>query len=292
MLELVSKVEMVSTGLFGRKDEGAVAATSEPLYVIGAGFARTGTSSLKLALETLGLRVYHMTENVKNHNLPLWHAWSAAKSPEERARAIDGIVDELASRGFNATTDFPASLAYEELLGHYPSAKVLLSVRSKGEVWAASVLSTIARFGPLSKYPPWRFFESLRMNVETHEYIWQTIGAPTVDGLPLRDDLAAAHDSWIDKVRATVPSDKLLVHEAKDGWKPLCEFLSPEFEQQCADILKSGVPYPHANDTSKMQTFIALSQIISFLFCSAPLLVIFLCARRFFVKFYRKPKRI
>jgi hypothetical protein len=46
------------------------------LEVIGAGFGRTGTMSLKVALETLGFGpCYHMTEVFANpENVELWEA--------------------------------------------------------------------------------------------------------------------------------------------------------------------------------------------------------------------------
>ncbi|KAJ8611792.1 hypothetical protein CTAYLR_007722 [Chrysophaeum taylorii] len=220
---LAQNAAVVAKGMFGKAQ---VAPAASELHVIGAGLGRTGTSSLKLALESLGLKVYHMRENISNQHWPLWRAWSRSTSPEESARAIEGIARGLSSHGFNATTDF--------------RPKVVLSVRSSGEVWATSVLSTIARFVPLMRYPPWSFFEGKVFDVGVINYGWELLGAPPVGGLPLQKDLAAAHDSWIDKVRATVPPDKLLIHEAKHGWKPLCEFLAPEFEQPCADILASG----------------------------------------------------
>jgi len=89
--------------------------------VIGAGFGRTGTMSLKVALETLGFGpCYHMMELLAYPE----HAdvWEAARRGE--AVKWDGILGE-----YDAAVDWPACTFYEELMERYPEAKVLLSVR-------------------------------------------------------------------------------------------------------------------------------------------------------------------
>ncbi len=32
-------------------------------------------------------------------------------------------------------------------------------------------------------------------------------------------------DKWAEQVKATVPQERLLIFEAKQGWDPLCKFL-------------------------------------------------------------------
>jgi len=104
------------------------------MKVIGAGFGRTGTTSLKAALETLGFGpCYHMTE-VFAHP---WHAdvWVAAARGE--TADLDAVLE-----GYESTVDWPACAFYEEIMQRHPEAKVLLSVRDP-ERWYESTRGTI-----------------------------------------------------------------------------------------------------------------------------------------------------
>ena len=62
-------------------------------------------------------------------------------------------------------------------------------------------------------------------------------------------------DSWVTHVKNTVPSDRLLVFEAKQGWNPLCEFL---------DLPIPIDPYPHVNDAASMLTLFKILRLISY----------------------------
>src|SRR5439155_9959701 len=100
------------------------------LRVVGAGLGRTGTGSLKLALERLlGGPSYHMREVFgRPEHVPVWHA------------AVNGEVpdwdDFLAD--YVAAVDWPASSFWPELSEAFPEAVVLLSVRDP-HAWFASV---------------------------------------------------------------------------------------------------------------------------------------------------------
>ena len=91
------------------------------LEVIGAGLGRTGTLSLKLALEHIGLgKCYHMSEMIAHlrTHLPLWVA--AAKGQPQ----WDAIFD-----GYRSSTDYPGCMFWRELVAKYPDAKVILTTR-------------------------------------------------------------------------------------------------------------------------------------------------------------------
>jgi Sulfotransferase domain len=93
--------------------------------VIGAGFGRTGTMSLKVALESLGFGpCYHMTEVFAHpKHTGFWiSAWR--REPAD----WDGVLG-----GYEAAVDWPASTFYEELMERHPDAKVILSVRDPDE---------------------------------------------------------------------------------------------------------------------------------------------------------------
>ena len=105
-----------------------------PLKVIGAGLGRTGTMSLKVALEGLGFdRCYHMVEVLAHpEHVRVWDAAS-------RGEPVDW---EALFRGYRATVDYPGCNFYQEYLRLYPEAKVILTVRDPGR-WYDSARQTI-----------------------------------------------------------------------------------------------------------------------------------------------------
>src|SRR5262245_50709202 len=106
------------------------------LRVIGAGFGRTGTLSLKAALEQLGFNpCYHMVE-VLSHpdHIARWRAIGEGQAAEWEALFA----------GYQAAVDVPASEYYAQLMQAYPEAKVVLTVRDP-EQWYESASSTIFR---------------------------------------------------------------------------------------------------------------------------------------------------
>ena len=109
------------------------------LKVIGAGFGRTGTKSLQLALEKLGFTdCYHMEALFRNpHHVKHWQDAHNKNNPD-----WESLFD-----GYQACVDFPASIYYNELAQNYPEAKVVLSTRD-AEKWYQSALSTIFSFDP------------------------------------------------------------------------------------------------------------------------------------------------
>jgi hypothetical protein len=212
--------------------------------VIGAGFGRTGTWSLKAALEVLGFGpCYHMTEVFAHPG----HAdfWSSAW----RGEPVDweGVLGD-----YGATVDWPACTFYEDLMERYPEAKVLLSVRDP-ERWYESTRSTIyelnmlidssaiARliFG-LSSLLVFGGFAGGRSSM-VNDLIWQG----TFDGR-FEDEAYAieVYERHNDEVKRRVPSGRLLVYEVQDGWGPLCEFL---------DVPEPEGPFPRLNDAAQMR---------------------------------------
>ncbi len=179
------------------------------LKVIGAGVGRTGTYSLKLAINQLGFGPCHHMEEVL-HNMPaqvpLWLAASDG-SPDWRA-----IYD-----GYGSAVDWPTARFFRELNEAYPDAKFVLTVRSP-ESWAASYSHTIQKLVAERAQTPVEVHEWLEM---VYKVISQT-GFP--DGLTL-DQLMAAFVAHNEAVKAAIPADRLLIFEVKQGWQPLCDFL-------------------------------------------------------------------
>ncbi len=114
------------------------------LKVVGAGLARTGTASLKLALEhLLGGPCYHMLEVFANPgHIPVWHRAAHGQLP-----SWNSFLD-----GYRAAVDLPASAFWQELAAASPGALILLSVRDTAEQWWDSASQTV--FDPSRLSPP------------------------------------------------------------------------------------------------------------------------------------------
>jgi hypothetical protein len=198
-----------------------------PLQIIGAGFGRTGTLSLKTALEQLGYPCYHMVECFPK-GPPHWRLW-------EQAMAGRPDWDAL-FEGFTATVDFPACTSYRALADYYPNAKVILTVRDP-EKWFQSVQDTIFA-------PHWMEFLP---SSEAGPYMQATINDYFDDRMHDREHLIRRFNEHTEAVKAAIPQERLLVFEAVHGWEPLCKFLG------------HPVPdgdYPHVNDTQATKDII------------------------------------
>jgi hypothetical protein len=193
-----------------------------PLKVIGAGLGRTGTVSLKLALEQLGVgRCYHMTELLAHpEHLPQWQ------------RAIDGQPDWSALfAGYGATVDYPACIYWRELADLYPQAKVILTERDPDE-WFASTQATI-------------FSAVLRERGAGSPIAFVLKKLDALHGN--LDDRAAMVDSFRRHSRAVIDGiarQRLLVYQVEQGWEPLCEFLG---------VPVPDTPFPRANTRAEFQ---------------------------------------
>ena len=195
------------------------------LKVIGAGLGRTGTYSLRLALQDLGFGpCFHMEEVAKNLSvqIPLWNA------------ALDGNPNWAAIYdGHNSAVDWPTARFYQELNASYPDAKFILGVRDP-RTWAESFSETIHQLTFKTDDPPPQFRDWLAV---VGRLIRQNCIPP--DGS--LDELEAAFIAHCESVEAAIPAERLLVHDVRDGWAPLCAFLG---------VPVPDVPFPHTNDRS------------------------------------------
>ncbi len=204
------------------------------LRVIGAGFGRTGTMSLKVALEQLGLGPsYHMTELVHNPSHP--EQWAAAG----RREPIDW---HQLYRRYRSTVDWPGCLFYRELADSFPQAKVILTVRDPDR-WYDSVLNTLfslktATDSYLATQP-----EASRPVIFYNSRIWDEVFGGRFADRAHAIEVYRRHNA---EVRATVPADRLLVYQVSQGWQPLCEFLQLPVPDQA---------FPHLNDRQAFRDY-------------------------------------
>lgn len=181
------------------------------LSVIGAGFGRTGTMSLKKALEQLGFwPCHHMEEVFKNPwQLPFWER--AAKG-----KTVDW--DEI-FQGYGASVDWPSAHYWKELAAFYPNSRVVLSVRPP-ELWWDSFSATIKRLLEIREQIPDHYPRAV---IEMAD---QIVREQTFGGSLEKDRVLTAFQNRIDEVKRTIPAERLLIFEVTQGWQPLCEFLN------------------------------------------------------------------
>jgi hypothetical protein len=210
--------------------------------VVGAGFGRTGTMSLKAALEELGFGpCYHMIEVFEHpEHVGFWEAaW--------RGEPVDWN-DFLG--GYEATVDWPACTFYEELLQRHPDAKVLLSVRHP-ERWYESTRDTIYRISKITagsrlSRAVFAFVGLFVSGVFGISRMGNDISRQgTFDGrFDDREHAVEVFERHNEEVKRRVPAEKLLVFEVREGWGPLCEFLGVE---------EPAKPFPRLNDAAEMR---------------------------------------
>lgn len=179
------------------------------MHVIGAGVGRTGTYSLKLAINRLGLGpCHHMEAVIQNMagQVPLWQA------------ALDGRPDwDAIFAGFGSAVDWPTATFFRELAVSYPSAKFVLTHRDPQD-WADSFGETIFKvMSTRGAAPP-----------ERKAWLAMAYGVVARSGFSEgmdRNALIAGFIAHNQAVQAAIPASRLLVFQVKEGWEPLCRFL-------------------------------------------------------------------
>ena len=200
-----------------------------PLGVIGAGFGRTGTLSLKGALEHLGFGPYHMIEVIdRPEHVDFWQRAAAGT-------AVDW--DEILA-GYRAAVDWPACSFYAELAARFPEAKVILTARDP-ERWYQSAWQTI--FPRITRpVSPDDALAWARIRMQRKIVIEQAFGGDIED----REHALAVFRQHVAEVQRAIPPERLLVYRVADGWEPLCRFLERPVPDQ---------PFPHVNASDEFR---------------------------------------
>lgn len=206
-----------------------------PPRVIGAGYGRTGTQSLKAALEHLGYQpCYSMVDVVlkrpgwNDGHLEAWHAFVCQGHPMNWGW--------LFAR-YEACLDAPVHYCFRELTEAFPEAAVVLTVRD-----------------PQSWFESWQALQetSERVRVATerdsHMRQWgellQALRARAFGDAVGRDATIRVFQKRVAEVQATVSPDRLLIFDVQQGWAPLCAFLGRPVPD---------VPFPHVNDRETLK---------------------------------------
>lgn len=204
------------------------------LKVIGAGFGRTGTLSLKLALEQLGFD-------------PCYHMLEVGKHPEHvadwrRAAAGEPVNWTKLFENHQATVDWPSCNYWEAQLAAFPDAKVILSERDP-EAWYASIMNTIYPSSAKARAKARNESDAAALErlAMVYEVIWDGVFEGRMDDKAHVIDCYLAHN---ERVKRLLPSTQLLTFNPADGWPPLCEFL------RCP---QPDAPFPRVNSTAEFK---------------------------------------
>jgi len=198
------------------------------LRVVGAGVGRTGTASLKRALELLLQgRCYHMLEVLAEPDADLF--WAAVvRGEREDLRSVLG--------GFVAAVDWPTTAFWRELAAENPDALILLSTRESPDRWWTSYEATIVRI--------------LKERIASDDALLARHGAMVVEllrktftrGWDEREQAIAAYERHNEEVRACADAERLLEWQPGDGWEPICAALG---------FAVPDVAFPHENTTAE-----------------------------------------
>ena len=200
------------------------------LEIIGAGFGRTGTRSLQIALQEIGFGpCYHMMELFEHpEHAPVWHG-AADGAPTDWRALLDG---------YRAAVDWPACYFWRELMAEFPNAKVLLTERDP-ESWYNSISRTIfeiiARADAMADDP----VRGPQIRMSRYVVRDKTFGG-NID----KDHVLAVYKAHNEAVKREVPPEKLLVYDVKEGWEPLCAFL---------DVPVPDTEFPRTNSAEEFR---------------------------------------
>ena len=223
------------------------------IKVLGIGLGRTGTLSMKIALEELGfIPCHHMRDTIT----------SMADRNHYLTRLLHDEEDEEALRayfaGYKAAVDQPGNMFFRQLMKMNPDLKLILTVRDTAEQWEKSVKDTI--FSGSNTSVTRRCLDNLLHalfqpdSVTTiHQIIEKTLGVNPTDH---KTDLIKMYDDWNAMIKETVPADRLLVFNVKQGWGPLCGFLGVDIPDK---------PFPRLNNTAEWKLNVAKYVTVQYL---------------------------
>src|SRR5437868_1353903 len=195
------------------------------LKVVGAGLGRTGTHSLKVALEQLlGEPCYHMIEVFASpEHVPQWHQAVLGNMPD---------WGELFA-GYGAAVDWPAATFWQQQSEAFPDSLILLSTRDSAGWWRScdNTIFQVFRSADQNMPPEWTAMV---------KDLFRQFAGDSLD----EASAIASYERHNDHVRATAPPDRLLEWHPGDGWEPICRALGVDVPED---------PFPHVNTTEEFR---------------------------------------
>ena len=205
------------------------------LQVIGSGVGRTGTHSLKLALEQLGFgKCYHMEELLREPDRLVYFKQA------EKGEAVDW--DALFD-GYNSAVDYPVARYYKQIIPAYPNAKIIHTIRD-ADSWYNSAMETIfwaskpsfARIFKMMIRMP--FSSAIRERFPVLKYNGEMVDSIFGNNLKDKQEVIKRYNAINHETLNFLPKDRSLVYEVKQGWEPLCKFLN---------VPIPSTPFPRSN---------------------------------------------
>jgi len=197
--------------------------TKAALEVIGSGFGRSGTDTMRVALNALGYKTYHMKEILENGltaHMETWH--ELLKNGCDDEAASKALYEDL---GYTAAVDFPTSACWEALMWAYPMAKIVHTQRKSGEDWYASasdsILSLMQKFpfNIFKRIDPF-FIHFAKMS----DQLWGRIMKRAMEASLDPGFIIAAYDANNVRVLEMVTPDRLLIHDQRRAGHPCATF--------------------------------------------------------------------
>jgi hypothetical protein len=208
------------------------------LTLINAGLGRTGTTSLKAALDRLDCGPsFHMFDIVGDaERLRQWEKVVCDGERPDWTALFDG---------YQAAVDGPCALYYRQLSQAFPDAKVILTVRD-ADSWYRSTHDTLYQFALRSMAnPPEPGSAQARLLRITRAMVWDGLfGGRFAD----KDHAIDVYHRHNEDVVRTLGADNVLVYDVQQGWEPLCDLLGVEVPREA---------FPRTNDTASMRQRIA-----------------------------------
>ncbi|CAH8431385.1 unnamed protein product [Schistosoma margrebowiei] len=244
---------------------------SNELLIIGAGQMRTGTTSLKFALQLLfNQPCYHMYDVIYKYQESHIKKWIKIFNMHQKCVNIEKANWNDIFNECKFAVDYPTCVFYKDLMNIYPNAKVILTIRDT-DSWISSCRATTASDMVMTKHITFTEniiyrLRGLRSLPILHDRMYTKAFGSNYDQMT-DDELKNAFIKWNQEVINYVPKDRLLIFDPNDGWKPLCEFLNIPIPE--------NVPFPHLNKRIDLRNrllkyrflaqFLNFSFIISFL---------------------------
>ena len=214
------------------------------MHVIGAGFGRTGTLSLKAALEQLGFApCLHMVDLIRTGERVELVGRGGGRRSGRLAGGVGGLRgDRGLARVFVLRA---ADGGVPGRQGRPDGARLGRVVRQhRAHVYAAQAAIRENELSGGTQPPP-----SAELMRVISTLIWDgTFGGRFTE----RDHAIAVFERHNEAVKATVPADRLLVYEVAEGWEPLARFLGVE---------RPDTPFPRLNDTAAFREMVGMAAL-------------------------------
>ncbi|XP_076801702.1 uncharacterized protein LOC143446098 [Clavelina lepadiformis] len=247
------------------------------MKVILAGFSKTGTKSMAVALRELGFIVYDYMDHFWYHDKEWERIFEKGATDEDFRQMYDGV---------DAVTGAPVFYVWEEIHHAFPDAKIVLTTkeverwyRSRCKQGTELARNKLYQLVQILSPTGWRYFKFYQGFVRM------------VYGLSMKNpfDFSQFKNATLNKANfrhhqayclQNAPKDKLLVYDVKQGWEPLCTLLGKSIPDK---------PFPHVNAKAEIMTDLMKSHpafhqmykeariTISILLCIGAFLLYWIC---------------